>query len=288
MRHLTHRTEARYRSRDNTPSRNDGVDLVRREDPAGGTRSKDPIGVAEPTGALGRVRLLYRPLRAVRVPFKLDGLVMRRSGLPDARDRSFFDSRGHEQTSQTHIVDWDVIARSMVRDRLEVERDERVIPAAPIPVAAAAMSDALRCEYQAGARHRTATILNWTPHLATLRAADGCEPEIPKMRAPAIRGDALYLRLRRRLLSRYRGTGAGRTPPTRSSPSREWVLAQWDGRGLHFHSFHDPPNPRSERCAGRQSGSTSSIRRRSSNSIMPRWRATCAPSPTPSSIRRFA
>ena len=45
----------------------------------------------------------------------------------------------------THIIDWDAVARSIVRDRLKIERNERVILCAD-PYYGGAMLDALRCE----------------------------------------------------------------------------------------------------------------------------------------------
>jgi hypothetical protein len=47
----------------------------------------------------------------------------------------------------THAIAWDAIARTIVRDRLRVERNERVILCAD-PYYGGAMLDALRCELQ--------------------------------------------------------------------------------------------------------------------------------------------
>jgi hypothetical protein len=76
----------------------------------------------------------------------------------------------------THGIAWDAIARAIVRDRLQIERNGRVILCAD-PYYGGAMLDALRCELQQPRVIAFATILNWTPRLTRLRAADGCKSD---------------------------------------------------------------------------------------------------------------
>jgi hypothetical protein len=139
----------------------------------------------------------------------------------------------------THIVDWDAIARSIVRDRLKIERNERAILCAD-PYYGGAMLDALRCELQQARAIELGTILNWTPRLTTLRAADGCKPNPEDARAEdeAMRDLFACADVYIWLQSDWRSPRA-----TYAVGQSEWVLAQWDGRGLHFHWFHDPQNP---------------------------------------------
>jgi hypothetical protein len=139
----------------------------------------------------------------------------------------------------THAIAWDAIARTIVRERLKVERNERVILCAD-PYYGGAMLDVVRYELQQARAIELATILNWTPRLTTLRAADGCKPDPRDARAEdeAMRDLFSCADIYIWLQSDWRSP---RT--TYAIGQSEWVLAQWEGRGLHFHWFHDPQNP---------------------------------------------
>src|SRR5579862_5549369 len=136
-------------------------------------------------------------------------------------------------------VDWDSMARSIVRDRLKVERNERVILCAD-PYYGGAMLDAIRAALQEAHAIELATILNWTPRLTRLRGADGCKPDPIEAQAEdeAMRDLFACADIYIWLQSDWRSTRS-----TYSVGQSEWVLAKWDGRGLHFHWFHDPNNP---------------------------------------------
>jgi hypothetical protein len=182
----------------------------------------------------------------------------------------------------THIVDWDAIARSIVRDRLKIERNERVILCAD-PYYGGAMLDALRCELQQARAIELGTILNWTPRLTTLRAVDGCKPDPEDARAEdeAMRDLFACADVYIWLQSDWR------------SPRATYAVGRANGcwhNGTDAACISTGSTTRRTLIRTRRStsGSTSSIRGRSSNSTMPRWRATCAPSPTPSSTGRSA
>jgi hypothetical protein len=140
------------------------------------------------------------------------------------------------EPSQT--LDWDAIARKVVHGSLKVARNERVILCAD-PYYGGAMLDAVRDEIQRAGGIELATILNWTPRLTTIRAADGCklDPEDARVEDAAMRdlfGCAdIYIWLQ----SDWRSSRS-----TYAIGQSEWILAQWPGRGLHFHWFHDPQN----------------------------------------------
>jgi hypothetical protein len=59
----------------------------------------------------------------------------------------------------THGIAWGAIARAIVRDRLRIERNERVLLCAD-PYYGGAMLDVLRCELQQARAIELATILN--------------------------------------------------------------------------------------------------------------------------------
>jgi leucyl aminopeptidase (aminopeptidase T) len=138
--------------------------------------------------------------------------------------------------SQT--IDWDAIARKVVHQSLKLQRNERIILCAD-PYYGGAMLDSMRYEIQRAGAIEFATILNWTPRLTTIRAPDGCKLDPEDARAE----DAAMLDLFRCadvyvwLQSDWRSSLS-----TYAIGQSEWVLAQWQGRGLHFHWFHDPQN----------------------------------------------
>jgi hypothetical protein len=74
------------------------------------------------------------------------------------------------------VIAWDAIARALVRDRLQIERNERIILRAD-PYYVGAMFDALRCELQKARVIEFVIILNWTPRLTKPSAADGFQPD---------------------------------------------------------------------------------------------------------------
>jgi hypothetical protein len=139
----------------------------------------------------------------------------------------------------THLIDWDAIARKVVHDFLKVERNERVILCAN-PYYGGAMLDAVRYELQRARAIELATILNWTPRLTTVRAVDGCKVDADDARAEdeAMRELFSCADIYIWLQSDWRQVRS-----THAIGQSEWILAQWSGRGLHFHWFHDPQNP---------------------------------------------
>jgi hypothetical protein len=136
------------------------------------------------------------------------------------------------------IIDWDAIASKIIHQSLKVERNERVILCAD-PYYGGAMLDAVRHEIQRAGAIEFATILNWTPRLTKIRAHDGCKVDPIEARAEdaamldLFRGADIYIWLQ----SDWRSSRS-----TYAIGQSEWILAQWPGRGLHFHWFHDPHN----------------------------------------------
>jgi leucyl aminopeptidase (aminopeptidase T) len=139
----------------------------------------------------------------------------------------------------SHAIDWEAIARTVVRQCLQVERNERVILCAD-PYYGGAMLDAVRCELQQARAIELATVLNWTPRLTTFRAPDGCKPDPDDARAEDAAMSEMFAcaDIYIWLQSDWRSPR-----PTYSIGQSEWILAQWRGRGLHFHWFHDPLDP---------------------------------------------
>ena len=98
--------------------------------------------------------------------------------MPDQQRRVFdpFPIPGHQGLEATHPLDWDAIARKLVRDSLRLGRNERVIISAD-PYFGGAALDAVRCEVQRARGIELATILHWTPEVAKLRLANGRKPD---------------------------------------------------------------------------------------------------------------
>jgi hypothetical protein len=142
------------------------------------------------------------------------------------------------RAAPTHAIAWDAIACSIVPDRLKVERNERSF-SAPTPITAARCStpSAPNCS---GRAIELATILNWTPALTALRDPDGCKPDPADARAEdgamldLFECADIYIWLQSDWRSKHSTYAIGQS---------EGVLAQWQGRGLHFHWFHDPQDP---------------------------------------------
>jgi hypothetical protein len=139
----------------------------------------------------------------------------------------------------THVLDWEAMARKVIHDVLQVAPNERVILSAD-PYYGGAMLEAVRLEIQRARAIELATILHWTPKLTELRDANGCKPDA----ADAAAEDEAMARLFAAadifiwLQSDWRSPRS-----THAIGQSERILADWQGRGLHFHWFHDPNNP---------------------------------------------
>ncbi|MGH7321379.1 MAG: hypothetical protein ACRELA_17375 [Candidatus Rokuibacteriota bacterium] len=147
----------------------------------------------------------------------------------------------------THALDWEGMARLVVREVLQLERSERVILSAN-PYFGGAMLDAVRQEIQRVGAIELATILHWTPALGPLRAASGARPD------PA---DALAEDRAIRALFALADVFIwlahdGRAPTaTYTVGQTERALESWTGRAVHFHWFHDPNQPDPEHPVNR-------------------------------------
>jgi leucyl aminopeptidase (aminopeptidase T) len=145
----------------------------------------------------------------------------------------------HQGLTPTHRLDWDAMARKIVRDVLRLERHERVLISAD-PYCGGAMLEAVRAEIQRAGGIELATMLHWTPAMTELRDPDGKRAEAADARAEdeAIRnlfGIAdVYLWLQNDWRSRRATHTVGQS---------ERILEGWSGRSVHFHWFHDPGNP---------------------------------------------
>src|SRR5215475_1004104 len=139
----------------------------------------------------------------------------------------------------THRLDWDAMAKKVVHDVLQMERNERVILSAD-PHCGGAMLEAVRVEIQRARAIELATILHWSPALTTLRRADGCKPDPDDAIAEdaAMRGlfaaADIFIWLQNDWRLERSPIAIGQT---------EAIIADWPGRGLHFHWFHDPNDP---------------------------------------------
>jgi hypothetical protein len=139
----------------------------------------------------------------------------------------------------THVLEWEAMARKVVRDVLQVAPNERVILSAD-PYYGGAMLEAVRLEIQRARAIELATILHWTPSLTKLRDANGCKPEA----ADAAAEDEAMARLFAIadifiwLQSDWRSPRS-----THTIGQSERILTEWPGRCVHFHWFHDPNNP---------------------------------------------
>ena len=145
----------------------------------------------------------------------------------------------HQGLAATHRLDWEAMARKVVRDVLQLERGERVILSAD-PYCGGAMLDAVRAEIQRAGGIELATLLHWTPALTALRGADGCKPDATDARAEDEAMRKLFAAADVFLWLQNDWRSARSTIPIGQS---ERILETWPGRGVHFHWFHDPGNP---------------------------------------------
>jgi aminopeptidase len=147
----------------------------------------------------------------------------------------------------THVLDWEAMARKVIHDVLQVAPNERVILSAD-PYYGGAMLEAVRLEIQRARAIELATILHWTPKLTELRDANGCKPDA----ADAAAEDEAMARLFAAadifiwLQSDWRSPRS-----THAIGQSERILADWPGRGVHFHWFHDPNDPDPDRRANK-------------------------------------
>ena len=145
----------------------------------------------------------------------------------------------HQGLAATHRLDWEAMARKVVRDVLQLQRGERVILSAD-PYCGGAMLDAVRAEIQRAGGIELATLLHWTPALTALRGADGCKPDAADARAEDEAMRKLFAAADVFLWLQNDWRSARSTIPIGQS---ERILETWPGRGVHFHWFHDPGNP---------------------------------------------
>jgi len=146
---------------------------------------------------------------------------------------------GHQGLEPTHRLDWEAMARKVVRDVLRLEHGERVILSAD-PYCGGAMLDSVRAEIQRSGAIELATLLHWTPTLTALRAADGCKPDAADARLEDAAMKELFAIADVFIWLQNDWRSARSTVPIGQS---ERILETWPGRALHFHWFHDPGNP---------------------------------------------
>jgi hypothetical protein len=132
----------------------------------------------------------------------------------------------HQGLTPTHRLDWEAMARKVVRDVLRLERHERVLISAD-PYCGGAMLEAVRGEIQRAGGIELATMLHWTPALTD---ADAEDEAIRRLFGLA----DVYLWLQ----NDWRSPRA-----THTVGQSERILESWSGRSVHFHWFHDPGNP---------------------------------------------
>jgi len=139
----------------------------------------------------------------------------------------------------THRLDWQAMARKVIRDVLRLERHERVLISAD-PYCGGAMLEAVRAEIQLAGGIELATMLHWTPALTQLRASDGTrtDPEDARAEDKVIRSLFAIADVYLWLQNDWRSPRA-----THTVGQSERVLESWGGRSVHFHWFHDPGNP---------------------------------------------
>ncbi len=147
----------------------------------------------------------------------------------------------------THRLDWEAMARKVVREVLRLERRERVLISAD-PGCGGAMLEAVRVEIQRAGAIELATMLHWTPALTQLRNADGTRPDPGDAAAEdeAIRGLFALADVFLWLQNDWRCPRA-----THTVGQSERILESWGGRAVHFHWFHDPANPDPDHPANR-------------------------------------
>jgi len=145
----------------------------------------------------------------------------------------------HQGLTPTHKLDWEAMARKLIREVLRLERRERVLISAD-PYCGGAMLDAVRAEIQRAGGIELATILHWTPALTKLRNPDGTKPEPAEAAAEdaAMAGLFAQADIFLWLQNDWRSPRS-----TMTIGQSERILESWPGRSVHFHWFHDPGNP---------------------------------------------
>ena len=146
----------------------------------------------------------------------------------------------HQGLVPTHVIDWEAIARTLVRRILALQRGERVIISTD-PYYGGAALDALRCEIQRAGALELASILHWTPTVSQLRLPNGRHPdrELDQAETAAMKqlfacADVFVLLMNDRRRPR-------RTVATSQSDE---VVNEWrGGRAVHLHWFQDPRYP---------------------------------------------
>ncbi len=145
----------------------------------------------------------------------------------------------HQGLTATHKLDWEAMARKLIREVIRLERRERVLISAD-PYCGGAMLEAVRAEIQRAGGIELATILHWTPALTKLRNPDGTKPEAAEAAAEdaAMAGLFAQADIFLWLQNDWRSTRS-----TMTIGQSERILENWPGRSVHFHWFHDPGNP---------------------------------------------
>ena len=145
----------------------------------------------------------------------------------------------HQGLTPTHQLDWEAMARKLIREVLRLERRERVLISAD-PYCGGAMLEAVRAEIQRAGGIELATILHWTPALTKLRNPDGTKPEPAEAAAEdaAMAGLFAQADIFLWLQNDWRSPRS-----TMTIGQSERILESWPGRSVHFHWFHDPGNP---------------------------------------------
>ena len=143
---------------------------------------------------------------------------------------------GHQGLEPTHRVDWEAIAKKMVRESLKLTRHERVIVSADPYFGGAAM-DAVRCEIQRARAIELASVLHWTPAITALRLPNGCFPD-PEDDAAETRAMCEMFAVADVFILLMNDRRGRRTVSTSQSDK---VVDGWPrGRSIHLHWFHDP------------------------------------------------
>lgn len=146
----------------------------------------------------------------------------------------------HQGLSPTHVINWEAIARIVVRRILAVQRAERVIISAD-PYYGGAPLEAVRCEIQRAGALELATILHWSPAVGGLRLPSGRHPDSELDRAETSAMKQLFSCADVFILLMNDRRRAYRTVATSQSDE---VVNEWKGgRAAHLHWFQDPRFP---------------------------------------------
>jgi len=146
----------------------------------------------------------------------------------------------HQGLTPTHVIDWEAIARTVVRRILAVQRAERVIISVD-PYYGGAPLEAVRCEIQRAGALELAAILHWSPGVGALRLPNGRHPDSALDRAETAAMQQLFACADVFILLMNDRRRAYRTVAT--SQSDEVVNAWRGGRAAHLHWFQDPRYP---------------------------------------------